>query len=194
MIKEVFGKWIKRLFLFLPGMILISSTFAQSNDTYICKDVFISFYSPAPIADVAAQTDRAVSAINMKTGDVYFKVPMRTFEFKRGLMQQHFNNDYLQTDKYPFATFEGKIQNFTPPTADGTFPVTVVGQMTIHGVSKAYTEQGTLELKNGHLTAVTAFNISLEDHHIEIPTILNYHVAKVVAIKLKATYTLSDKK
>lgn len=194
MIKEVFGKLIKGLSLFLLGTMYMSLTFAQSNNIYICKDAFISFFSPAPIADVAAQTDRAVSAINMKTGDVYFKVPMRTFEFKRGLMQQHFNNDYLQTDKYPFATFEGKIQNFTPPSGDGTFPVTVAGQMTIHGVSKAYTEPGTLELKDGQLTATTAFNISLEDHHIEIPTILNYHVAKVVAVKMKATYTLPDKK
>lgn len=194
MIKKILGKHLRRLFLFLCGMMVVSSTYAQSNDVYVCKDVFISFYAPAPIADVAAQTSHAVSAINMNTGEVFFKVPMRSFDFKQGLMRQHFNNDYLQTEKYPFATFDGKIENFTPLKGDGTYPVTIEGKMTIHGVTKEYTEPGTLELKNGRLTATTAFNISVTDHHIEIPSILSYHVAKEVAVKMKATYALQDKK
>ncbi|TAM99502.1 MAG: YceI family protein [Chitinophagaceae bacterium] len=193
MICKIFREKYKRLLLFLFGIAFISSAYAQSNDIFICKDAFISFFSSAPVENIAAQTNQAVSAINMKTGDVYFKVPMRTFQFKRGLMQQHFNTEYLETDKYPFAIFKGKLSGFTLPVNDGTYPVTVDGQLTIHGVTKEYAVPGTLEVKNGQITAGTSFNISLADHHIKIPAILNHNIAEVLAIKVKAAYSPMNK-
>lgn len=193
MIHKISGKKCKSLFLFLSGMVFLLTAKAQSNDIVISKNAFISFFSSAPVEDIAAQTDQAVSAINLKTGDIYFKVPMRTFQFKRGLMQQHFNTEYLETDKYPFAIFKGKMINFAPSHNDGTYPVTVEGQMTIHGVTKEYKVPGTLEVKNGQVTATAAFNVHLEDHHIKIPTILNHNIAEVLAIKVKAVYSPLNK-
>lgn len=193
MIHIVLVKKCKGLFLLLCGTFFLLTAKAQSNEIFICKDAFISFFSSAPVENIAAQTDNAVSAINMKTGDVFFKIPMRTFQFKRGLMQQHFNTEYLETDKYPFATFKGKITTLPPSDNDGTYPVTVDGQMTIHGVTKEYAVPGTLEVKNGQLTAISSFNVRLADHHIKIPAILNHNIAEVLAVKVKAVYSLLNK-
>lgn len=190
----IFTKTIRKIFLLSGCLAFFSSVQAQSNDIVICKDAFISFFSSAPIENIAAQTNHAVSAINMKTGDVFFKVPMRTFQFKRALMQEHFNADYLETDKFPFATFKGKIENYSRPDGDGTFPVTVEGQLTIHGVTKAYRVPGTLDINNGQVTATAAFNVRLADHQIPIPKIVTENIAEVLAIKVKAVYSPLDKK
>lgn len=190
----MFKKIIQRLCLILFSLAFLSKASAQSEGIVICKDAFISFFSSAPIEDIAAQTNKAVSAINMKTGDIFFKVPMRTFQFKRALMQEHFNSDYLQTDKFPFATFNGKIENFTPPSGDGTYPVTVDGQMTIRGVTKEYKIPGTLEVRNGQVTATAAFDVRLADHHVPIPKIVYKNIAEVLAIKVKAAYSAMNKK
>src|SRR5690242_11788715 len=107
-----------RLILLLLAAIATGQATAQ--DIYICRNATISFFSSAPIEDISAKTDKAVSAINMKTGAVYFKVPIRTFIFPKSLMQEHFNTDYLESDKFPFAEFKGKLLNFSPPAADGT--------------------------------------------------------------------------
>lgn len=173
----------------LPGVV---NVFAQ--DVYSCRNASFSFYSSAPLEDIEAKTDRGVSAINLKTGSVYFKVPVNTFQFRKKLMQEHFNENYLETEKYPYAEFKGKI---VEPTADlskeGTHNVTVEGVLSIHGVEKTYKEKGTITVQNGQVTSSSKFNVRLEDHKIKIPTLVIKNIAEVVEVTVKANYSPSAK-
>lgn len=178
-----------RLILLLLAAIATGQAMAQ--DIYICRNATISFFSSAPIEDISAKTDKAVSAINMKTGAVYFKVPIRTFIFPKSLMQEHFNTDYLESDKFPFAEFKGKLLNFSQPAADGTYPVTVEGSLTIHGVAKDYREPATLVIKDGKVTAFTDFKVHIADHHIKVPELMFKNIAEVVDVKVHAAYSPS---
>lgn len=183
---------MKKLFLFLI-ITSIGIKFSAAQDIFICRHATISFFSAAPIEDIAAKTDKAVSAINLQTGAVYFKIPIRTFEFRKALMQEHFNTDYLESDKYPFAEFKGKILNFKQAASDGKYNVTVDGQLTIHGVTKEYKEQGTLEIKGGKVKVISSFKIRIADHHVDIPQILFKNIAEVVDVKVNALYEPQQK-
>lgn len=182
---------VKSILLLLAA--IVPAYRAGAQDIYVCRHATITFFSSAPIEDISAKTEKAVSAINMKSGAVYFKVPIRSFVFPKSLMQEHFNTDYLESDKYPFAEFKGNILNFSAPAADGSYPVTVQGSLTIHGVSKDYKEPGTLIVKNGKVTALTDFKIHIADHHITIPELLFKNIAEVVDVKVNATYSPEGK-
>jgi len=163
----------------------------QAQQVYVSRNATISFYSSAPIEDIQAQTSQAVSAVNLATGSVYFKVQIRSFRFPKSLMQEHFNTDYMGSDQYPYAEFSGKLQGLPADPADGAYPVMVDGKLTIHGVSKEYKENGTLTLNSGRLTIVSSFKVKLADHRIKIPSLLFQHIAEVVDVKVNATYLKS---
>lgn len=169
-------------------MAFLFSGLAGAQSIYISKDAKVSFYSSAPIEDIEANTNQAVSAINLSTGSIYFKVPIKSFQFERDLMQEHFNSDYLESDKYPFAEFKGQIQPVPSAAKDGNYPVNVTGQLTIHGVTKPYQGTGSLEIKNGQITALSAFKVKLADHNIKIPRLLLTNIAQVVEVKVNAVY------
>lgn len=169
-------------------MILCFGELANAQSIYISKDAQVSFFSSAPIENIEANTNQAVSAINMNTGSVFFKVPIKSFQFERELMQEHFNSDYLESDKYPYAEFQGKINPVPSIAKDGSYPVNVDGQLTIHGVTKPYQGSGTIEVKNGQIIAISSFKVKLADHNIKIPRLLTKNIAEVVDVKVNAGY------
>jgi polyisoprenoid-binding protein YceI len=178
---------MKKLLLLLAVEIIFTIQ-PKAQDVFICRNAAISFFSSAPIEDIAAQTSKAVSAINMQTGSVYFKVPIKTFKFPKSLMQEHFNTDYLESDQYPFAEFKGTILNYKRPGNGETYSVTVEGMLTIHGVTRNYKESGTLSIKDGKVAIVSSFKVRLADHNIKIPTIVFRNIAEVVDVKVNAIY------
>lgn len=177
----------KKLALIL-GLCMTGIGTLHAQEIYISRNATISFFSSAPIEDISAKTSQAVSAINLSTGSVYFKVPIRSFRFPKALMQEHFNTDYLESDKYPYAEFSGKLQGFTAGSGDGVYPVTVDGKLTIHGVARDYKEPGSLTIKGGQVTAASSFKVRLADHRIKIPELLFKNIAEVVDVKIDATY------
>lgn len=177
-----------KVMAFTLGLCALAAGSLSAQQVYISRNAAISFYSSAPIEDIQAQTATAVSAINLANGSVYFKVGIRSFHFERSLMQEHFNTDYMESDKYPYAEFKGQLQGFPAGASDGNYPVIVKGQLTIHGVTKSYTDTGSLSLHGGVLTAVAAFKVRLADHNIKIPSLLFQHIAEVVDVKVNASY------
>ena len=104
-------------------------------------------------------------------------------------MQQHFNSDYMESDKFPRAIFKGKIQEPVDITRDGTHSITVAGELTVHGVSRQRTVQGMLTVKNGVINMTSEFYVKCGDHRIDIPQILFYHIAENIRVNVSATYT-----
>lgn len=173
-------------------MILISGlslqAAAQDGTVLISKNAELSFFSTAPIENIDAKSNLGVSALNTKTGDIFFKVLITTFQFRNSLMQDHFNEDYLESDKYPYAEFKGKILENIDLTKDGSYPVTVQGQLTLHNVSKDYSVKGNLVVKSGIVSASSRFDVSLADHHIAIPRLVADNIAEVVQVSVSASY------
>ncbi|PSL49787.1 YceI-like domain-containing protein [Chitinophaga niastensis] len=177
---------MKFFLVFVGALLLGVSIYAQ--DVYSCRSTHLSFFSSSPLEDIEAKTDKGVSAVNKKTRDIYFKVAINTFQFRKKLMQEHFNENYLESDKFPFAEFRGKINESPELNKDGTYPVTVTGALNIHGVSKMYTAKGTITTRGNVITVSSTFNVRVADHGIKIPSLVVQNVAEVVAVTVNAAY------
>jgi len=157
--------------------------------TYVCKTANINLYSSAPIEDIEATATNGVSVYNAATGELDFSVPIRGFHFPKALMEEHFNENYMESDKYPKASFKGKIQGHPDLSKDGTYPVTVVGDFQVHGITQSRTITGNLKVSNGVVTMTSEFMVKCADHHIEIPQIVFHNIAESIRIRVSATYT-----
>jgi polyisoprenoid-binding protein YceI len=158
------------------------------QDIYACKNASINLYSSAPIEDIEANATNGVSVFNAGTGELDFSVPIRGFHFPKALMEEHFNENYMESDKYPKATFKGKIQEHPDLSKDGTYPVTATGEFQVHGVTQTRTITGNLKVSNGVVTMTSEFMVKCADHHIEIPQIVFHHIAESIRIRVSATY------
>jgi hypothetical protein len=159
------------------------------QDIYTCKNANINLYSSAPIEDIEATATNGVSVFNAGTGELDFSVPIRGFHFPKALMQEHFNENYMESDKYPQATFKGKIQEHPDLSKDGTYPVTATGDFQVHGITQTRTITGNLKVSNNVVTMTSEFMVKCADHHIEIPQIVFHHIAESIRIRVSATYT-----
>ncbi|MGY3214866.1 YceI family protein [Mucilaginibacter sp. HD30] len=164
-------------------------SFQAGQDLYACKNARISMFSSAPIEDIAATSTSGTSVLNVATGDVAFSLNISSFKFKKSLMQEHFNSEYLESDKYPKAAFKGKIQGSINASQNGTYPVTAVGELEVHGVKQNRTLQGNITVNNGNITLVSEFMVKCADHDIKIPTIVFHNIAESIKINVNATYT-----
>lgn len=176
---------MKSLLFFLVALL---STCIVSAQILKATDMKMSFFSEAPIEDIYAVSDKGLSAIDVQSRSVYFKVPIRSFQFEKKLMQEHFNENYLESDKYPYAEFKGIISKPIDLNFSGSLPVTVSGKLTIHNVAKSYTVPGKVTLKNGKLIATSEFPVALVDHKVKIPRLLIKNIAEVVNVTISATY------
>jgi hypothetical protein len=159
------------------------------QDIYTCKNANINLYSSAPIEDIEATATNGVSVFNAGTGELDFSVPIRGFHFPKALMEEHFNENYMESDKYPKATFKGKIQEHPDLSKDGTYPITATGEFQVHGVTQTRTITGNLKVSNNVVTMTSEFMVKCADHHIEIPQIVFHHIAESIRIRVSATYT-----
>lgn len=166
---------------------------ATAQDIYLDTKGTISFFSSTPIEDIDAVSNKAVNALNIKTGDVFFKVKMESFTFKKALMQEHFNENYIESHKYPYATFKGTIDPKIDLTREGTYNVNAIGDFTIHGVTKPRTIPGTIVVKDNSITITGTFEVMVADHQIKIPTIVVANIAETVQAKVQTVLTPAPK-
>jgi len=160
------------------------------QDLYICKNARITLFSSALIEDIKAVSQAGKSVYNPGTGQLDFSVTISTFQFDKAFMQQHFNSDYMESDKYAKAIFKGQIQEHIDITKEGIYAVSATGELTVHGVTQKRTIRGSLMVKNGIISMTSEFIVKCADHHIDIPQILFYHIAENIKVTVAATYDL----
>lgn len=170
-------------------VVLGASISAFSQGKFISKNAYISFYSSTPVEDILGESNEAVTILNGETGEVAFQALMTTFHFKRALMEEHFNENYMESTKFPKAKFNGKIEGFNKdmvknPPAE----VKVAGTLSIHGVDKTVTVPIKLGTENGKLTGSTKFKVTPEDYGIAIPSLVRDKIAKQMEVTVKAEY------
>lgn len=181
--------------ILLLTILLSALAFNAQAQKYFTKTGYISFYSEAPLEKIEAKSNQVMSILNAETGEMVFKVQIKTFQFEKALMQEHFNEKYLESDKYPDATFKGSIQNMENVdfSKDGAYEALAKGTLTIHGVSKEVEAKGNLIVKDGTVLTEALFNVNLADYEVKIPGAVKDNIAEHVQITVNATYTAMNK-
>ena len=162
-------------------LLAIISATAQKN--YKGKNGKIKFFSAALLENIEAESKLVSSLFNELTGEVAVLIPVKSFEFKKSLMQEHFNENYMESDKYPDASFSGNIVGLKSLKETPNQVANVSGILTIHGVSKQRDLKVTLTFNaDGILTAKGSLMVKLEDHKIKIPSLLFQNIAETVEV------------
>lgn len=180
---------MKQLLTFiLLGLLGLGHALAQ---TYKTSNGTIKFSSKTSAENIDATNNQVQAGVDAKTGAVQFSVPINSFQFKKELMQKHFQENYMESSKYPKATFSGKITNNAAVkyAVDGTYTVTVTGKLTMHGVTKDVTATGTIVVAGGKVTLKSNFKVKPADYNIKIPAANAANIAKEIDIIVDCTCT-----
>ncbi len=165
---------MKRIILLSAALLLFANL--VSSQTYKTRDGYI-FFNPnkdQTHKDYASNSKEATAVLKVETNEVALLVPMKTFHFNNALLEEHFNENYLHSDKFPNATYKGKLSGFNKDqlTKDGIYNLTSEGQVTMHGVTKIFNSPVKLEVKGKTATFNCVFKIKAEDYKIDIPSIV----------------------
>jgi len=168
-------------------LLLLFCVFTAHGQKYTLEKSKVTFFSDGAIEDIKAENIKTAGLLNISTGDVVYTIPVKDFEFEKSLMKEHFNEKYLESEKFPKAIFKGKFLNLTSETV-GEQVVNVSGKLTIHGVTKEISKTGTIEFKSNQIIARSKFVISLEDYNIKIPQLLWQNIAEEVEVTAEFIY------
>lgn len=160
------------------------------SQEYFTKNGRISFFSKTTLENITADNNQVISLLNTQTGELRFHVLINAFHFPKAMMEQHFNTDYMESEKYPSSTFKGTIAeiNKVDFSKDGSYKVNVNGSLEIHGVSKNITGVGAISIKDGQLSATSVCKIILKDYNIEIPSIVINNISQQIEIIVSCQY------
>ncbi len=176
--------------IFLVSLFFVVSANAQN---YICRDGETSFFSETPLENIAALNKSVTSVLNIATNEIAVKMVMTDFKFKNHLMEEHFNENYMESTKFPNGIFKGKVNEAIDWKKDGTYDVTAKGTLIMHGISKERLLKGKVTIKGEEITLLCDFNVPLADHKIEVPTLVVAKIAENIAVKNKFTFTAMKK-
>jgi polyisoprenoid-binding protein YceI len=175
--------------LLILFILLLGATNADTGSLLICRNATISLFSEAPLENIEARTGTGVSVLNVATRELQFTVPIRSFDFKKKLMQEHFNENYMESDKYPNAKFKGKFLEEINLEKDGDYPVTVTGELEVHGVKRQRTIKGLMKIRDKKLSLSSTFDVKCQDHNIKIPQIVFQKIAETIRVKVDGSYS-----
>lgn len=180
---------MKSLKLFSSFVLLIALGFNLQAQKYMTQNGNIQFFSETPVENIDAINNQVSSVIDMESGNLAFSLLMKAFTFEKALMQEHFNEKYVESEKFPKSTFKGSIKDFDKSKfTEGKHEVTVVGKLTIHGVTQEIEAPGTIEVKGDKLIVNSTFTVEVADYDIKIPSTVRDNIAKTIEIKVDAEY------
>ncbi|WP_276133529.1 YceI family protein [Polluticoccus soli] len=176
--------------MMIVAVLVCSSTtlFAQK---YMTRTGKASFFSATSLENIEAFNNEVAGIVDSKSGDVVFQVPIKSFKFEKALMQEHFNENYMESDKFPKAEFKGKIVDLSGVnfSKDGTYNVKTNGKLTIHGVTRDVSMPGTVVVKGNTATVSSKFNVKTADYNISIPKMVEGKVAKTIEVTVNSILT-----
>ncbi len=163
--------------------LLISTQLFSQN--FMSKEGEVQFFSETPLENIEAINESVAGVVNLESGEFAFRLKITDFIFDKSLMQEHFNENYLESDKYPISTFTGSIKNIKELDFTSKQKVEVNGSLLIHGVTKKQDFFSELWLDGHNLHLKSEFKIKLEDYDIDIPKIVFYNIAEVIDVKIE---------
>ncbi len=169
--------------LLLYSLLLLFIGTVNSQDLYKATSGEIAFFSETPVENIDAQNKTLKALLNIKTNEIAFVVTNVGFKFEKPLMEEHFNENYMESDKYKLSVFKGKITGENLDySKDGTYKVKANGTLDIHGVKQEREIEGDITVKEGKIILTSKFNVALKDHKIKIPKVVVKNIAEVVEV------------
>jgi len=171
-------------------VIVIAINDSSYCQVYFTKNARVSFFSKAILQDIQADNNQVISVLNIQTGIIQFSLLNNAFHFPKAKMEEDFNEDFMESDKYPKSTFNGIIAgiNKIDFETDGTWQVIVKGELMIHGVTKIISTPGIITIRNGKISATSTFKVYVKDYNIKIPTIFSNKISEMIAIAVDCAY------
>lgn len=174
---------MKKSALLISG-ILLCSQFVLAQGKYFTRSGTLTFFSKTTMENIEAKNNQSSCIFDTETGEIAISALMKGFEFEKALMQEHFNENYVESHKYPKATFKGIIKDYASISISDNTPVNVivVGTLTVHGVDKEIETASTLTKKGDNYEALSKFNVSADDFDIKIPKAVVNNIAKEIEV------------
>ena len=173
-----------RFYTLLLFLFISQSLYAQK---FIAESGNIKFFSEELLEDITAVNNKVKSVFDIETGQIVFSVNIKGFEFDKSLMQEHFNEKYLESDLYPKSTFNGHLSGYKASQRNNT-DVTAEGVLEIHGVKQPLKVSGSLDIEKNNVTLHAVFMIKLEDYKIKVPELMFQKIAEEIEITIDIEY------
>jgi len=180
--------WTKKIIrgCCLLGLVLFFADAAAQS--FVSKNIRIGMFSSTPLEDIKAVSDQGTGVIVAKTREVVVQLAVKTLEFDRKLMQEHFNENYIESDKYPLAKFKGVLDQSADLTKDGDYNANVTGVLSLHGVDKQRTIPCRISVRGGVVRVESQFKVACVDHKIDIPRLVFAKIAESISVKLNGQF------
>ena len=173
-----------KYFYFLVCLLVLGTS--ANAQKFESSKSYSKFYSSAPMEDIEATNETVKSIIDLDKGEMVYSVKIKDFQFEKSLMQEHFNENYLESEKYPKSTVAGTIKGWN--TQEGEQDVTVAGKLSIHGITKDVEISGKLNYSVDKVTVLAKFPVELKDYKVKIPKALFYNIAESVEVTVDFEY------
>jgi hypothetical protein len=180
---------MKKIIILLT-IILVGINSGAFGQVYFTKNGRISFFSKTSLENISADNNQVISVLNISTGSLEFSALNNAFNFPKAKMQEDFNDNYIESNKYPKSTFKGNITDISSISSlkDGSYKVNVKGDLTIHGASKSIIAPATITIKDGKISSTCSFKAVLKDYNISVPKIVTNKIAESIEITVNCNY------
>jgi len=180
---------MKKTFVIISFFLIQHCSGIAASGIYSTKDGSVTFRSEAVQELISATSDNLLGLIDIDQRTFAFRILIRSFKgFNNGLQREHFNENYLESDKFPEATFKGKIIEQVDLSKDGKYTVRAKGALSIHGVDQERIIKSDVTVQNGTLTVESKFSILITDHDIKVPRVVHEKIASEIEITITAVF------
>lgn len=172
-------------------ILLVASSFISVNaQKYFTKSGNIVFNASSPLEKIEGKSNTASAVLDAATGNMEFAVLIKSFVMEKALMQEHFNENYMESNKFPKAKFTGKIDNLKEVNLnkDGNYKAKVSGNMMMHGVTKPISTVADIKVAGGKITSSSVFDIVLEDYKIDVPGVVKDKISKAAKVNVNVAF------
>ncbi|SDB81555.1 YceI family protein [Williamwhitmania taraxaci] len=175
---------------FIVSLLMLTSFSVVGQSKYITKNGYIDFFSKSSMEDISAKNEQVSSILDTENGKVVIAVLMKSFRFEKALMEEHFNENYVESGKFPKASFSGSIVDYHADAfKEGVATkVKISGDLTIHGVTKPILAEATIIKTKEGINAESQFVVKLKDFDIVIPALVKDKISEEVKISVKFNY------
>ena len=178
---------MKKLILTLTAFTALTFINLKAQGLYKSTNSEVAFFSKTPLENIDGKTTTATTLLNVERKEIAFVIQNISFQFPNKLMQEHFNEKYMESEKFPLSIFKGTVQENIDLKVSGTYQVTVKGKLNIHGVAQDRTIAGTIVVNEGSITLESDFKVKNADHKIKIPSLVVTKIAEELDVKVVAT-------
>ena len=174
---------------FLITVLLFAAGYANAQ-IYLTRNGFIGFYSKTPLEDIRAENKQVYAVIDAGKKNIAFSLLLKGFVFTKQLMQEHFNENYVESDKFPKSNFTGSYTGSVDLNKDGIYKILVKGQLTLHGVTRSLEVPATIQVQNGKLMGSSDFKLTPGDFNIKIPSLVREKIAEQMDVNVSIECSL----